>query len=58
MIYENRKKMLFEVLSSDIYCIIKKYVCDDYLYFQQNKICVADKLFLSKTYNDISLIGN
>ena len=52
--YENRKDVIFKVLSSVVYCIIKNHVCDDDLCFPQTKLHVENKLFENSTYNDIS----
>ena len=57
MFYEDRKNTIFKVSSSVVYCIMNNYVCAYYLYFPQNKIHVANKVFENKTYNDISGIG-
>ena len=57
MFYEERKNMIFKVLSSVVYCITKNYACADYLYFPQTQLHVANKGFENITYNDISGIG-
>ena len=36
MLYENINTMIFNVLSSIIYCVMGKYVCVDYVYFYRN----------------------
>ena len=54
IIYENREKIIFKVLSSVVYCIIEKYLCADYLCFQQAKLHFVNKIFENKKINDIS----
>ena len=46
--YENRKNMIFKVLSSVIYCIIANYECDDYLCFTQTTV-ITLKILVSRT---------
>ena len=43
MFYENRKNMIFKVLSSVVYCIINNYVYDDYLCCQKAKLKFSNK---------------
>ena len=59
IIYENRKNMKFEVLSSIVYFIMDNFVCVDYLCFSETKIHVTCKgqEFENRTYNDVSGIG-
>ena len=57
MFDENRNNMIFKVLSSVVYCIIKNHVCADYLCCPQTKLHAENKGFKNTTYNDISGIG-
>ena len=56
MFYENRKKMIFKVLSSVVYCIMDNYIYVDYLCCLQNKLHVnfENKGFENTTYNAVS----
>ena len=56
---ENRKIMIFKVLSSIVYCIMEKFVCVNYLSCPKKKLHVTCKgqLFENITYNAVSGIG-
>ena len=43
MFYENRKSVIFKVLSYIVYCIMDKYSYVDYLCFPQTKLRVTTK---------------
>ena len=51
--------MIFKVLSSVFYCIMEKYVCDDFLFFPKTKLCAhfSTKGFEITTYKTVSVIG-
>ena len=59
MFDENRKKIIFKVLSSIFYCIMENYVCVDYLCCPQTKLNVKNKGqgFENMIYNAVSGIG-
>ena len=45
MFWENKKTMIFKVLSSVIYCITDNYLCVDYIFLQQGLFSMAHKGF-------------
>ena len=59
MFYENRKNIIFKVLSSIVYCIMENFVFVDYLCCLKTKLHVTCKrqVFENRTYNAISGIG-
>ena len=56
MFHENINNMIFKVLSSVVYFIIKHYLCADHLCSSKTKLHIANKSFENTTCSDISII--